>query len=613
MLGFPQKWGNLFYFVLIIKLYILNLMKYSITLIILIIFGCFLDISAQAKIDEISFHGNSRFSKSELTNFMVTREDLDLNPSQLDLDLISVRQSYKKNGYLFARIDSSVINYTSDSAYASIDIYLNEGPEVEVGRIDIRGNNRFTDSRLMELFETKPGEVLNEGTLNSDISELLAYYEENGMPFAKAIIAGVSVYEEGGRKKLEIGIDIDENSEVTIDEVKIRGNEVTNKEVILRELKLPKDKRITNQTLDDIKDRLEKLDIFSEVKTPKIYTVKGEERSGLLIEVVEGNTSTFDGIIGYVPPQDGEEDGYFTGLVNLSFRNLFGTGRKIDARWQQEVRETQELQFKYYEPYIFNYPVSIGVGFLQRIQDTTYTRRNFDLRGDYILSEKFTISGLVGYDRVIPADGENNVLIIADSRIFLSGVEILFDNRDDVYFPTSGQLYRTTYTYGDKKIFNLDELGPLGYKDNYSLQRYSLSLNNYFSFFKRTALVVRVFGGEVRGDRLEESDLFRLGGNTTVRGYREEQFLASRLAYSNVEMRLALTRRNYLFAFYDFGYFERPADEINNFPGQNEFIYGYGAGITIETALGQIGVSYALGKGDGILDGKIHFGLVNSF
>ena len=124
---------------------------------------------------------------------------------------------------------------------------------------------------------------------------------------------------------------------------------------------------------------------------------------------------------------------------------------------------------------------------------------------------------------------------------------------------------------------------------------------------------MRVFGGEVRGDRLEDSDLFRIGGLRTVCGYREEQFLAARVAYSNLEMRLAVSRRNYFMAFYDFGYFERPADEVNNFPEQKEFIFGYGLGVTIETALGQIGVSYALGKGDGLLDGKIHFGLVNDF
>jgi hypothetical protein len=33
----------------------------------------------------------------------------------------------------------------------------------------------------------------------------------------------------------------------------------------------------------------------------------------------------------------------------------------------------------------------------------------------------------------------------------------------------------------------------------------------------------------------------------------------------------------------------------------------------METGLGVIGVNYALGKGDGFLDGKINFGIINEF
>lgn len=588
-------------------------MKRRILLILSLFSLTFTSGYSQALITEIDFHGSDFFNDGDLFNFMVLRENRDLNLKQLDLDLISLRESYKKNGFLFAKIDSAVVGYNDDSTYANIDIYINEGDRVEVGRINLVGNKRFSEARLLRLFETKPGDVLNEATLSVDISEVLSFYELQGLPFAKASISDMSVYDDAGNKKLEIGITIDENSTIEIDEVRIKGNDVTDDDVILRELKLKKNKHITSDELEDMQDRLEKLNIFKEVKMPKVYTIKGKDRSGLLIEVVEGNNSTFDGIIGYVPPAETEEDGYFTGLVNLSFRNLFGTGRKIEARWQQEVRETQELEFSYYEPYIFSYPVNVGLGFLQRIQDTTYTRRNVDLRGEYLLSEQFTVTGIFGYDRIVPADNANSNFIIADSRTLVSGIEIRFDNRNDVYFPTSGQLYKTSYLYGDKAIFNLEQLGPLGFKDSYSIQKYSINLDNYFSFFKRTALLVRAFGGEVRGDRLEDSDLFRIGGLRTVRGYREEQFLAARVAYSNLEMRLAVSRRNYFLAFYDFGYFERPADEINNFPEQNEFIYGYGLGVTIETALGQIGVSYALGKGDGLLDGKIHFGLVNDF
>lgn len=104
-----------------------------------------------------------------------------------------------------------------------------------------------------------------------------------------------------------------------------------------------------------------------------------------------------------------------------------------------------------------------------------------------------------------------------------------------------------------------------------------------------------------------------MGGMTNVRGYREEQFRASRLTYGTVEMRYSFSRKSFASLFFDPGYYYRPDDALNNIPKQEGFIYGYGVGIRIETAIGVIGVSYAIGKEDGILDGKIHFGLINDF
>ena len=117
----------------------------------------------------------------------------------------------------------------------------------------------------------------------------------------------------------------------------------------------------------------------------------------------------------------------------------------------------------------------------------------------------------------------------------------------------------------------------------------------------------------MKSDKLEDSDFFRIGGMKNIRGYREEQFLASVLIYSNVEIRYSLARRSFMFGFYDFGYYLRPSDDLNFIPEQKGFLYGYGIGIRLDTSLGIIGVSYALGKGDSFLDGKIHFGLINEF
>ncbi len=463
------------------------------------------------------------------------------------------------------------------------------------------------------MLETRVGSVLNDNTLNNDIAELLRLYEQRGLPFANIIIKDVELYKDAEIEKIKISIEIVENSRIEIDQVKIRGNDETNENVIRREIKLPKDKTINIEFLANLKRRLERLNIFETVEDPKIYSLKNQDKSGLLIEVKEGNTNTFDGILGYTPPENENENGYLTGLVNVSFRNLFGTGRKVEAKYQAEVKSTQELSFNYSEPYVLNYPVYLNLGFLQRIQDTTYTRRKIDLKADVLFSDNFTISGVAGYERIIPSDSSRTVFRIADSQTFLSGLELRYDSRDNIYVPSKGFLYTTAYTFGNKQVFNIQDLQGLGYQENFDVQRYSMTLDFYLSFLRRQTLLLRGFAGEVRSDKLEDSDFFRIGGNRNIRGYREEQFLASRLAYGNIEPRYSLSRRSFAFAFYDFGFYFKPEDVANHIAEQQGFLFGYGFGIRLETQLGIIGVSYGLGKGDGFLDGKITFGLINNF
>jgi outer membrane protein insertion porin family len=117
----------------------------------------------------------------------------------------------------------------------------------------------------------------------------------------------------------------------------------------------------------------------------------------------------------------------------------------------------------------------------------------------------------------------------------------------------------------------------------------------------------------MKGDLFEISDLYRLGGNNTLRGYREDQFLGNRILWSNFEYRFSLANRTYLFTFFDLGYYLRAADHSNNFIRNKDWKYGFGFGVNLETGLGVLGVSYALGEGDSFNNGKIHFGLLNDF
>ncbi len=582
-------------------------------LTILILFCLSLPAVAQTTINSIEISGNSYLTTSDIKNLMISKKDGTYKEEQFKTDLKTIRDKYKSLGFLYAKITKEEKDFGLDSAFVDISLNIKEGNKVLIGEIDIRGNKTISREQILEQFETKIGDNLNDNILNSDIKELLASYENIDLPFAKININDVSVYKDDGREKIKIELTVTENSQVKIDQVKIKGNESTADYVIIRELRLDKNKTINSESLQIMRERLDRLNIFETVSDPKIYSLKNKNESGLLIEVTEGNTNTFDGVLGYVPPAGNDQPGYFTGLVNVSFRNLFGSGRKLDANYQQEVQQTQELGFKYYEPYFLNYPVNLSLGFLQRLQDTTYTRRFVDLKAEFPFTDRLAISAIGSYERIIPSDIVNSGFIIADSRTLSLGMEIKYDTRDNIYVPTKGAVYKTYYAYGSKRIFNATQLESLGYKDYYSVQRYSIDIDYYFSFFKRQSNLIKVFGGEIVSDQIEDADFFRIGGNKFIRGYRTDQFLASRLFYGNIELRYSISRKGFLFGFYDGGYYLRPADPVNNYPEQSGYLYGVGIGIRLETGLGLIGVSYALGQDAGILDGIINFGLINDF
>ncbi|NOS86121.1 MAG: BamA/TamA family outer membrane protein [Ignavibacteria bacterium] len=558
----------------------------------------------------IDFSGNSFFSSRELLGFIASRPGTVYSPPQFELDLRNIIKNYQDNGYTDCRVSRTNAEYNFDSSGVTIDVKIEEGPQVLIGEINISGNKLFSTEQIQKNIDTKTGEVLNSITLNADMTELLNMYEKKGYTFASVSITDIDQYETGGSQKLKINIKIDENDRIKIDNIKVEGNTETKENVIVREIALGEDNSISKENLIEIRRRLENLGYFESVEQPKI--LKYQNSTVLLIRVKEGNTNTFDGILGYIPPTQSDDKGYFTGLVNLSIRNLFGTGRKVEARFKKEIKTTQELELEYLEPWILGYPLNMNFAFLQRIEDSSYTKRNLSLKTDAMVSKKITLSAIFNFERVIP-NTTDNIFTLFDSRVLGAGAEIKYDSRDYVYNPYSGLLYKTSYSVGQKKIYNTASFPNLDIPGDFTVQKGAMDIDFYYSFFKRQSSLIGLHGIEIRSPRFEAADLYRLGGNSTVRGYREGQFLASRAAWGNLEIRYSLTRRSFAAIFYDAGYYLKPADDLYNIPSQEGFIYGYGLGVRIETALGMFGVSYALGKGDSILEGKIHFGLINDF
>ncbi len=438
---------------------------------------------------------------------------------------------------------------------------VDENNPVIIEKIIFSGVDSTTNQSLVNQFEFLKGQVFNKNEIEYNIEQLLIGYENSGYPFAKVIITSVDVYIDSIKDEnlADLYLKIESGKENRIDKIEIRGSTSTKDNVILRELRFETGEPYVQKQIEEFPKRLNRLRFFEPVALPQFY-INSKSEGILVIEIKEKNTNNFDGIIGYVPPGKNENSGYVTGLVNISLRNLFGTGRAAAIKWNKYNRNSQELDLKYLEPWFLGFPVNINLSLNQRVQDTTYVQRKLEGALEYLATEDISGSVMVATETVVPTVRTNPVFTVYNSSYITTGLNLKIDTRDDPYSPTEGILFINSYAFTKKSINGPAEYITPTLETSINLQRFSVSFNFFYELFLRQVVAIGVNARELRGSAFENSDLYRLGGTNSLRGYREEQFLGSRIFWSNLEYRALFTRRSYGFVFFDTGYYLRPAD-----------------------------------------------------
>jgi outer membrane protein assembly factor BamA len=555
---------------------------------------------APTTVRSLECDGLHAFSPAEVRSWCVNRPGAPFVRARLESDLLTLIAHYQEAGYLAAEVHLRAVTLTSDSTFADILLDVKEGKKSVYAGLHVRGNTVFKEEQLRREFDLAPGDPVHQQVIEEGIARVLALYERSGYPYARCTIDSVLTQSVSEIDSLGLFVGVQEGGRVTIDEISVRGVKETDPSVVTRETRITPGEAFDAAKVEAIRERLLRLNIFSAVEEPDLYHRGGH--TGLLITVQEGNTSTFDGVVGYVPGAPPLTQGYVTGLASVSMRNLFGTGRKLAARWQRTDRATQELDVRYGEPWLLNLPLNLEGGFFLWQQDSAYVLTRWDLRAEFMLSENFSVSGIFNAEQAIPS-ADVPIPVVSRSRTISTGAEFLYDSRDDAVSPSAGGRFRADYLYGTKR------------RDSVSagVQRIGVDLQFYVSVAKRQVVALGLHGRQATGRFVEASEMYRLGGFATLRGYRENQFLGNVVGWSNLEYRFLMGRRTYLFGFLDAGYYSRSQSIAGVSENVKGLKTGFGAGVRMDTSLGNIGVSLALGQGDGIGQAKVHIGLINEF
>lgn len=342
--------------------------------------------------------------------------------------------------------------------------------------------------------------------------------------------------------------------------------------------------------------------LFEQVSQAEFF--EKDESVFLVYAVRERPLNTFDGILGYAPDATGQ--GQVVGSVKATLGNVFSQGNVLGFNYERLRPETSRLKIDASQSWLGNVPIGLGIGFSIFQNDTTYQTRKFGVNMFYWLAPGFKIN--TGIQSTVSNSSKDfGFELEPDGKKQSLNLGFNYSTLNNYDLPTSGYLLDVDFSVSNKDIEG-DSL--LAFKQ----QAIETRLEGYQALSDKSVLMGSFNTFFVIGNRFTESDLIRFGGANSFRGYAEEQFMASKLTWANLEYRFLVNPSSYLFTFGSSGYYERPklVNEAGNLFKQKSFIYSTGFGISYKTKIGRLSFTYAISPQESIANGKVHFGIVTS-
>jgi outer membrane protein insertion porin family len=290
--------------------------------------------------------------------------------------------------------------------------------------------------------------------------------------------------------------------------------------------------------------------------------------------------------------------------VNLDLKNLAGTQRALTIRYLNEKPLTN-ADFRYYEPWLLGTRLEGELSFSLTIDEENYTRLASRLNVAFPVRDD--LKAYVGLSRSSSTykvyQDKDSSLLTENFTGSQAGVEL--DLRD---FPEN-----------PKRGFYLDVPLSIGIKSggarDYNEFRPGLSAQAYLNpkgahVIAGSLYLASLFTGDTA---LSKAELLPLGGTTTLRGYRENQFYGRAVFSAQNEYRYLFGKRARVILFLDAGVVDTDSPYFKNSVRWDAVLVGYGAGLFMRTGAGYLGVDYGLGRSDTFADGKLHLILKNTF
>ncbi len=321
----------------------------------------------------------------------------------------------------------------------------------------------------------------------------------------------------------------------------------------------------------------------------KLYFKWGEGYgTGYLLEDV--SRKTIQALAAY--DEQGDGDKRVVGEVTLELPNFLGALRYLYIHWRSLSPVTQTINLVYGEPRILLLPLGFRFSFNQDLKDTLYLQRDIKVQFTSLAGHTWNTALGAGFRELyVTTSGRDRGLVPYRHR----NINLAFQRQhfDHPVNPSSGFRVSLAFEGGTVTGTGNHSRAALGRGELEAIWVGSIG-------WMTLAQEVQAMGLATIDYSPQLADLGRFGGTTTLRGYREDQFLTSKGIISRAELRFRTGSASRIHLFLDTGSlagFNTPA--------------AVGAGLLFNAGQNLIQLDLAWNREAKFQTGKIHLRLIN--
>lgn len=601
-----------------------------------------IDEGRRVTVSGVHVEGNRVFTAKQIKALIETQESGWLRMHLYREDVLEkdgdlIADQYAAAGYLAASV-KWMVNRSADGSKAAIDLKITEGRKTLTGNISFEGNSAVTSEELAAVLKLKTAAPFSDRFLEEDRYRLLSLYSSKGYLYTRIeiekrpAVAAATTSPEGksstavdtGPEVVHVRYRIAEDRQVSIGKVILRGNVNTRDAVILRELEPRSGEPYSYESLLKSQQRVYRYGYFGMAKFEPVHPNQKEYTKDMLFTVEERPAGAVEFGAGY-----GTLD-RLRGFVEISHRNLWGTGRYASLRFEGSDILRREV-FTFQEPWF------LGQRYLEskfilarsdskRINEQSreiyyQTRKTTASYGVERTYESLRISLTYQYENVENYNVQPAAELSPDDsgRVLISSLSpaVILDKRNDPFNPTQGSLHGVNIKEATKALNSKAEFTKVTFQSTWYLPA---------AEHTTIALSGRAGMGWPHRDTQEVPlhERFYLGGGTTVRGYTQDSVGpynisiagdrvptgGSSMVQFNAEVRLNSGGGSGFVIFTDAGNVW-----IDQAIHIDDLRASYGAGFRYHTPVGPLRIDYGqkINRKPGESPGELHFNIGQAF